>query len=74
MVVATGGKPLPYFGLFSIPLPVAENRENPEVWEGVHEVVWIVVAVLIAVHVLGALFNHFIAKNDVLRRMTIGIR
>ena len=74
MVVATGGKPLPFFGLFSVPLPVAENRENHELWEEVHEFVWIVVAALIAIHVLGALFNHFIAKNDVLRRMTVGVK
>jgi cytochrome b561 len=74
MIVATGGNALPFFGLFSVPLPVAENRENHEFWEEVHEFVWIIVAVLIGVHVLGALFNHFIAKNDVLRRMTVGIR
>lgn len=74
MVVATGGKALPFFGLFSVPLPVTENRENHELWEEVHEATWIVVAVLIAVHVLGALYNHFIVKNDVLRRMTVGIK
>jgi cytochrome b561 len=74
LVVATGGKALPFFGLFSVPLPVAENRENHELWEGVHEFAWIVVAVLVVIHVLGALYNHFIAKNDVLRRMTVGIK
>jgi cytochrome b561 len=40
----------------------------------VHESAWIIVAVLVVIHVLGALFNHFIAKNDVLRRMTVGIK
>ena len=37
MTVATGGKALPFFGLFSISLPVAENRNNHEFWEGIHE-------------------------------------
>lgn len=74
MTVATGGKALPFFGLFSVPLPVAQNREGHELWEEVHEFAWKIVAVLLVVHILGALFNHFVAKNDVLRRMTIGIK
>ena len=74
MTVATGGKALPFFGLFSIPLPVAENHDNHEFWEEIHEFAWKIVAVLLVVHVLGAIYNHFIAKNDVVRRMTIGLR
>lgn len=74
MIVATAGKGLPFFGLFSIPLPVVENHDNHEWWEEVHEFVWIPIAVLITIHILGALYNHFIAKNDVLRRMTLGMK
>lgn len=74
MTVATGGNALPFFGLFSVPLPVAENEESHHFWEEVHEFAWKIVAALVVIHVLGALYNHFIAKNDVLRRMTIGIR
>lgn len=74
MTVATGGKALPFFGLFSVPLPVAENRENHEFWEEIHEFAWQIVALLVVIHVLGAVYNHFIAKNDVLRRMTVGLR
>lgn len=74
MTVATGGKALPFFGLFAIPLPVAEDHDNHEFWEEIHEFSWKVVAGLLIVHVLGALYNHFIAKNDVVRRMTVGIK
>jgi len=74
MIVATAGKGLPFFGLFSIRLPVAENHDQHEWWEEVHEIVWIPIAVLITVHILAALHNHFIAKNDVLRRMTLGVK
>lgn len=74
MTVATGGNPLPFFGLFSIPLPVTESRDNHEFWEEIHEFAWKIVAVLIVIHVLGAIYNHFIAKNDVLRRMTVGVK
>lgn len=74
MTVATGGNPLPFFGLFSIPLPVAESRDNHEFWEEIHEFAWKIIAVLLVIHVLGAIYNHFIAKNDVLRRMTVGVK
>jgi cytochrome b561 len=74
MTVATGGNPLPFFGLFSVPLPVAENRDNHEFWEEIHEFAWKMIAVLIVIHVLGAIYNHFIARNDVLRRMTVGVK
>jgi cytochrome b561 len=73
MTVATGGKALPFFGIISIPLPVAKNHDSHEFWEEIHEFSWIIVAVLVVVHVLGALYNHFVAKNDVLRRMTVGL-
>lgn len=74
MTVATGGKPLPFFGLFSIPLPVAESEEAHHFWEEVHESAWKIVAALVVVHLLAALYHHFVAKDDVLRRMTSGIR
>ena len=74
MVVATGGKGLPVFGFFSIPLPVAESRDAHEWWEGVHEFMWKPLAALIVLHILGALYNHFIVKNDVLKRMTVGVK
>lgn len=74
MTVATGGKALPFFGLFSLSLPVAKSEEGHHFWEEVHEFSWRIVATLIVIHVLGALYNHFIAKNDVVRRMTVGSR
>lgn len=74
MTVATRGNALPFFGLFSIPLPIAENSDVNDLWEEVHEYAWVIIAVLLVVHVLAALYNHFVLKNDVLRRMTIGVR
>lgn len=74
ITVATGGKPLAFFGLFSIPLPIAEDRDSHHFWEEVHEFSWKIVAGLLILHVLAALYNHFIAKNTVLRRMTTGLK
>jgi cytochrome b561 len=70
----TAGNGIPVFGLFSIPIPVAENHDAHEWWEGVHEFAWIPVAFFIVIHILGALYNHFVVKNDVLRRMTVGVK
>jgi cytochrome b561 len=70
----TGGRGIPVFGLFTIPVPVAKNGDAHEFWEEVHEFAWRPVAVLITIHVIAALYNHFIVKNDVVRRMTVGLK
>ncbi len=74
MTVATGGRSLPFFGLFSIPLPVAEDSDSHHFWEEIHEFAWRIVALLVIVHILAAIYHHFVAKNDVLRRMTVGLK
>jgi len=73
MTVATGGRPVPFFNLFSISLPVAENEDSHHFYEEIHEFAWKIVAALLVVHILGALYNHFVLKNDVVRRMTVGV-
>lgn len=74
ITVATGGRPLDFFGLFTIQLPIGENDDRHELFEEIHKFTWKIIAALLIVHVLAALYNHFVAKNDVLRRMTIGAR
>ena len=69
MVVATNGNGLPFFGLFRIPVPVAENHDAHEFWEEIHEPGWWAIVILFGVHLLGALFNHIVRKNDILKRM-----
>lgn len=72
MTVATGGRGIPFFGLFTIPLPVEQSEDAHHFWEDVHKNAWKLLAALLVVHILAALYHHFIAKNDVLRRMTVG--
>lgn len=74
ITIATGGNAISFFGLFSFSLPVAEGEESHHFWEEVHEFSWKIVATIVVLHTLGALYNHFIAKNDVLRRMTTGVK
>lgn len=74
MTIATYGRPLPFFGLFSVPLGVAEDDEAHHFWEEIHEFVWIPLVLLLVVHVSAVLFNTFVRKNATLRRMTIGVK
>ncbi len=72
MTIATAGSGIPFFGLFKLHLPIAKSSDAHHFWEEVHEYSWRAIAILLVVHVIGALYNHFILKNDVLRRMTHG--
>lgn len=74
MMSGTAGRGLPLFGFLSIPLPVGKSEEGHEFWEEVHEFAWKPLAAIVVLHILGALYNHFVLKNDVLRRMTHGVR
>lgn len=74
MMAGTGGNGLPLFGVLRIPLPVAEDHDAHEFWEEIHEFAWKPLAAFVVLHVLGALYNHFVLKNDVVRRMTHGVR
>lgn len=74
MISGTAGRGLPLFNRLSIPLPVAESEEGHEFWEEVHEFAWKPLAAIIVIHILAALYNHFVLKNDVMRRMTSGVK
>jgi cytochrome b561 len=74
ITVTTGDSNVSFFGLFEFSLPVEKSREAHHFWEEVHEVSWKIVALLVVIHILGALYNHFVAKNDVLRRISTGIK
>ena len=74
MMSGTAGRGLPLFGFLSIPLPIAESDEGHEFWEEVHEFAWKPLAAIVVLHILGSLYNHFVLKNDVVRRMTHGVK
>jgi len=69
-VISEGQRPIAFFGLFEFGPIVARNQDRHEFLEQVHAWGWIVIAVLAGIHVLAALYHHFIQKDDVLRRMT----
>lgn len=52
-------------------LPGLDNKGIREVFEEVHEIVGIVLLVLVALHVAGALKHKFIDKDDTMKRMSL---
>ena len=64
-----------FFGLFVVPnvLPLAWQRPQSDVLrlaaQDAHRIVGIAIAVLVVLHIAAALKHHFIARDDVLRRM-----
>lgn len=63
-----GGK-LPHLGNLKITLPIAQNKTLAELSFSVHNTLALIIICLISVHVLAALYHHFIKKDNVLRRM-----
>ncbi|RVQ66083.1 cytochrome b [Croceicoccus ponticola] len=70
-IVASAGKyPLSWFGLFDVPkLAVTRDDALYAIGHEGHELMGVMAAVLIALHVGAALRHHFVLKDNVLRRM-----
>ncbi|VVC76825.1 hypothetical protein AQUSIP_21520 [Aquicella siphonis] len=64
-----GGKP-PVLDGISIRLPIGLNKPLAKMaFEYVHEPLAVVLIVLISIHIIAALYHHFIKRDDILRRM-----
>lgn len=65
----TGGHPVGFFGLFKLPMVMGKNHGLHEGFEELHEVMAALILVLVSVHLLAALWHHFMVRDNVLRRM-----
>jgi cytochrome b561 len=63
------GYPVVYLGKVPLPNLVERDRELAASWLDVHVASSIVLVVLVAAHVLAALYHHFIVRDGTLRRM-----
>ena len=64
--------PIPVLGLFNLPPIWPENRAFSEVLFSVHAYIGWALCGLLAMHIGGALFHHFIRKDRILMRMVTG--
>jgi len=65
---SAGGHP-PRLGKMKLGLPLAKNENLADFAFSIHNSLAIIIIVLVSIHVLAALYHHFIRKDNVLRRM-----
>ena len=63
-----GGRP-PHLGSFAFNLPVEQNKALAEAAFNMHNLIAFFIIALVSIHIVAALYHHFIKKDDVLRRM-----
>lgn len=62
------GEPMRFFGI-KLPVPVHLKGDQATLAHHIHIVTAFVLAAMVGLHVVGALKNHFVNRNDVLRKM-----
>lgn len=66
---SAAGRPVNFYGLFTLPDLVAPDKELAKILNERHEFIgWTIVA-LLAAHVGAALLHHFYYKDNILKRM-----
>jgi cytochrome b561 len=70
LLSSAGGRVTSFFGLFGIPpLPIAQGEGVKDLFAEMHEILGIATAVLVALHVAGALKHHFSGHKQLMGRM-----
>lgn len=63
------GNAVSFFSLFTIPSPIAVNRDLGKQVQEIHELMANAVIVLALLHAAAAVLHHVVLKDDVLKRM-----
>ena len=63
------GYPVSFFGLFSLPNFISENKSLSEIILFIHNISAYILILLIIVHIFSAIYHHFVLKNQTLNRM-----
>lgn len=66
---SAGGHPVSFYGLFTVPPLVGEDKELGGLAREAHWILAYIIIALISLHILAALYHHFIVKDEVLKRM-----
>lgn len=68
LVLSASGKVIPFFGL-ELPALIGENKDLAKQIKEVHEFVGTTGYYLLGLHVIAALYHHYIKRDDTLTRM-----
>lgn len=68
------GFPVSPFGAFELPTLLDKDQGLAEFFRGAHGTVWVLMVVAVIGHIGAALFHHFVARDDVLKRMSFATR
>ena len=68
LVLSAADKPIPFFGL-ELPALVGADKETAKSLKEIHELLGVTGYWLIGLHVLAAMFHHFIKRDNTLVRM-----
>lgn len=71
LVLSTGGKPIPFFGL-QLPALTGKDAERAALLKTLHEAIGTAGYALIGLHAAAALYHHYVRRDDVVRRMLPG--
>jgi cytochrome b561 len=62
----------PHLGNFDFNLPISPNKILKEAAFDVHGTLALVIIGLVSIHILAALYHHYVLKDSILRRMLVG--
>ncbi len=68
LVLSAKGRPIPFFGL-QLPALIGESKALGKVLKEIHEVAATSGYFLIGMHAAAALYHHYVARDNTLRRM-----
>lgn len=68
LLLSAEGKPVPFFGLH-LPALIAKSKDLADSIKEIHEIGGTVGYFLVGLHAAAALFHHYVARDDTLRRM-----
>jgi len=59
----------PYLGDFLFNLPITQSKQLVKLSFEIHEILAILIIVTVSLHILAALYHHYVCKDNVLKRM-----
>ncbi len=69
LTLMTVGWDVPFFGLFAVPTPFERDMDLHHLFEEIHIYGWWVLAGLVGLHLVGALYHALVLKDGTLSRM-----